>query len=59
MVVTIGDEGSTLCCTISYRDGEVDALEELFYLLIEGSTTYDNLIGLAAKGCIYLLTDAL
>ena len=55
--VAIANDRRTLRSTIAHRIGELDALEELLHLLIEGSTTNDHLIELATKGFEYLLTN--
>ena len=57
--VAIGDERGALGGSISGGDGEVDALEECLYLLIEGCTASHHLVGIAAKGLHHHLTDAL
>ena len=57
--VLIANNRRTLRGTITDGIGEVDFLEEVFYLLIEGCTTDDNLVHVAAKGLQHFLTDHL
>ena len=57
--VSVGDDGGTLCGTVTDGNGEVYVFQELLHLLIERCTAYDNLIESAAKGIIYLLADFL
>ena len=59
LMVAIGDERRTLGGAIAAGDGEADADEELFYLLVEGCTTHDDLLDVAAEGFEHLLADGL
>ena len=57
VVVAIRDKRCTLRSAIAHREGEVDALEELFYLLVQRCATDDDFVGPSAKGVVDLLTD--
>ena len=57
--VGIADDGGTLGSTIADGVGKVNALEELFHFLIEGSTTDDDFVHLASESLEHFLTDHL
>ena len=59
MPVAIADDRCTFGSAITYGVGEVDTLQESFYLLVQGSTTNDYLVHVATKGLQHFLTDHL
>ena len=59
LMVAIGDERGTLGGAVAARDGEADVDQELFHLLIEGSSTHDDFLDIAAEGFDHLVADGL
>ena len=59
MVVGIADDRRTLGSAITHGVREVYTFEELLHLLVEGSTTDNDLIEASAKRVLDLLTDLL
>ena len=49
-IVGITDDRRTFCGTISDRIFETNPMHELFYLLIERRSAYNDLIEIATKG---------
>ena len=59
MVVGIADNRRTLGSAITHGIRELDTFEELLHLLVECSTTDNDLIEASAKRVLDLLTDLL
>ena len=53
-VVFIADDRRTLCGTIAHGVFETNAMQEALHLLVEGSTTDDNLVEVASEGLCHL-----
>ena len=53
--VAVADNRRTLCGTIAYRVGELYLFQECLHLLVECSTSDDDLVELTAKGLDHLL----
>ena len=57
--VTVADDRGTFRSTVADRIGEVDALQELLHLLVQGSTADDDLVHAATESVQHFLTDHL
>ena len=57
--VVIADDGCAFGGTVAHGVGEVDALEELLHLLVEGSATDDDFVEIASEGVDHLFADLL
>ena len=59
LVVGVADDGGAFCSTIAYGVGELDAVEERLYLLVECCAANDDLHEVATKRVDHLVTDGL
>ena len=55
---SIADDGGALGGSISHGVGEVDLLEELLHILVEGGSSDDDLVEVATEGVHHLFTYA-
>ena len=53
--IAVADNRSTFRGTVAHCIGEIDALEERFYLLVEGCAANDYLVDVAAESLINLV----
>ena len=59
VIVLVADDRCALGSAVAHGIGEVDALEELLNLLVQGCTANDDLVKLSAEGLEHFLADHL
>ena len=59
LVTGIADDGGALRGAVAHRVGEIDAVQELLNLLVEGSAADNHLVEIVAEGFLHLVADGM